>query len=196
MSSQNSSIPSELVGTWSTNNNITTGPSFVDPVHGNFTVPTTPGLSFSFTSDGYFEEAYYTINGNASYPQCVTSVLQWQHGSFNVTTNHTINTYPIEADGRMNLTNPCMSGGYWDGTAQYYYQPETYEGYTIDASGKLTLIRFDGQPLRPMTLISSDPIMWPMQLDAPKSSDGSFNSSFNVWLYLMFLVLSILYLLV
>jgi hypothetical protein len=135
-------------------------------------------------------------NFPASYPQCVTSVLQWQHGSFNVTTNHTINTYPIEADGRMNLTNPCMSGGYWDGTAQYYYQPETYEGYTIDASGKLTLIRFDGQPLRPMTLISSDPIMWPMQLDAPKSSDGSFNSSFNVWLYLMFLVLSILYLLV
>lgn len=67
MSSQNISIPSELVGTWSTNNNITCGPTFIDPVRGNFSVPSNPGSSFSFTSDGYFEEAYYTINANGEF---------------------------------------------------------------------------------------------------------------------------------
>ncbi|CAO3680952.1 unnamed protein product [Umbelopsis ramanniana] len=190
MSSQNISIPSELVGTWSTNNNITCGPTFIDPVRGNFSVPSNPGSSFSFSSDGYFEEAFYTINGNASYPQCVTSVLQWQHGSFNVTTNHTISTAPIEEDGRMNLTNPCMSGGYWDGTAQYYYQPETYAGYSIDDTGKLTLIRFDGQPLRPMTLLSKDPIMWPITLDMSKASSSILNTPSNQCLLLLLLVLS------
>lgn len=68
MSSPSSSIPSELVGTWSTNNNITCGPSFIDPVLGNFSVPSKPGLSMSFTADGYFEEAYYAINGNCKHP--------------------------------------------------------------------------------------------------------------------------------
>lgn len=129
-------------------------------------------------------------NFQASYPQCVTSVLQWQHGSFNVTTNHTISTAPIEEDGRMNLTNPCMSGGYWDGTAQYYYQPETYAGYSIDDTGKLTLIRFDGQPLRPMTLLSKDPIMWPITLDMSKASSSILNTPSNQCLLLLLLVLS------
>ncbi|KAG2176306.1 hypothetical protein INT43_005540, partial [Umbelopsis isabellina] len=141
-SSNTSDIPSELIGTWSTDGEISSGPSFIDPVRGNFSVPSHPGLSITFTSNGYFEEAYYTKVGNSSYPECVTSVLQWQHGTFNTTSNHTINTSPIEADGRMNLTNPCMHGGHWDGSAQYYYQPETFAGYTMD-NGSLTLIRFD-----------------------------------------------------
>lgn len=129
----------------------------------------------------------------ASYPQCVTNVLQWQHGSFNVTNNHTIYTSPIEADGRMNLTNPCITGGHWDGTAQYYYQPETFAGYAIDGSGMLTLIQFDGEPLRPMTLISSNPIMWPMQLDYSAAS-GCVHHSSNPLLFITAIALAIVYL--
>ncbi|CAM0138101.1 Reversal of tor2 lethality [Umbelopsis sp. WA50703] len=190
MSSNTSVIPSELVGTWSTGGNITSGPGFINPVLGNFSVPNHPGLSITFTSNGYFEEAYYTNVGNSSYPQCVTAVLQWQHGSFNISSNHTINTSPIAADGRMNLTNPCMTGGYWDGTAQYYYQPETFAGYTMN-NGSLTLIRFDGMPLRPMTLLSRDPIMWPIQLDY-STSDASLRYSLNIFTALIALVVFII----
>lgn len=37
---------------------------FYDPVNEKFTEPKHPGISYSFTADGYFEEAYYRAVAN------------------------------------------------------------------------------------------------------------------------------------
>jgi hypothetical protein len=44
--------------------------SFADPMNNNkpFNYPANTGISFSFTDDGYFEEAQYRFNSNGSSP--------------------------------------------------------------------------------------------------------------------------------
>ena len=53
-------FPDELVGTWvSKSRSVVTGPEFYDPVADKFTEPKHAGIAYSFTSDGWFEQAYY-----------------------------------------------------------------------------------------------------------------------------------------
>ena len=62
-----------LVGTWTTKSkSVLTGPGFYNPVTDKMTEPNHPGISYSFTADGFFEEAYYrTIsNRESSTPIC------------------------------------------------------------------------------------------------------------------------------
>ena len=54
------SIDPKLVGTWTTSSKkVVTGPGFYDPVNDKMTEPSLPGISYSFTQDGWYEEAYY-----------------------------------------------------------------------------------------------------------------------------------------
>ncbi|WEW59577.1 Reversal of tor2 lethality [Emydomyces testavorans] len=54
-----------LVGTWSTKSQkVITGPGFYDPIKDRFQEPDNTGISYSFTTDGYFEEAYYRAISN------------------------------------------------------------------------------------------------------------------------------------
>lgn len=48
--------------------------SFYDPVNDNLIEPELAGISYSFTSDGYYEEAYYrAISNRTSTPvSCLT----------------------------------------------------------------------------------------------------------------------------
>ena len=55
----------QLVGTWTTKSrSVFTGPGFYDPVKDKMTEPALTGISYSFTVDGYYEEAYYRAGSN------------------------------------------------------------------------------------------------------------------------------------
>lgn len=54
-----------LVGTWTTKSkSVFTGPGFYNPVIDKITEPNHPGISYSFTADGFYEEAYYRAISN------------------------------------------------------------------------------------------------------------------------------------
>lgn len=58
------SFPS-LTGTWrSKSGAVLTGPGFYDPVNEKFIEPALTGISYSFTDDGWYEEAYYRAVSN------------------------------------------------------------------------------------------------------------------------------------
>lgn len=62
-------VDARIVGTWSTKSNKTlTGPGFYDPVGDNLIEPSKTGISYSFTDDGYYEEAYYRAVANRAFP--------------------------------------------------------------------------------------------------------------------------------
>jgi hypothetical protein len=66
--------PDELVGTWVTKSRaVVTGPGFYDPVADKFIEPQHAGISYSFTSDGYFEQAFYRSIPNPGTPKCPSS---------------------------------------------------------------------------------------------------------------------------
>jgi len=59
---------SELVGTWTTKSeSVFTGQGFFDSVEDRLIEPKHPGISYSFTSDGYYEAAYYRALANREY---------------------------------------------------------------------------------------------------------------------------------
>jgi hypothetical protein len=56
-----------IAGTWSSGSKkVLTGPGFCNPASSTFTYPATAGISYSFTDDGYFEEALYRFTGNGT----------------------------------------------------------------------------------------------------------------------------------
>lgn len=58
-------IDPNLVGTWTTKSKaVFTGPGFYNPVTDKLTEPNHPGISYSFTEDGHYEEAYYRAISN------------------------------------------------------------------------------------------------------------------------------------
>lgn len=62
-------IDPNLVGTWTTGSRtVFTGPGFYDPVKDEMKEPSLPGISYSFTSDGFYEEAYYRAVANRELP--------------------------------------------------------------------------------------------------------------------------------
>lgn len=55
----------ELVGTWTTKSrSVVTGPDFYDPINDRLLEPRLTGISYSFTADGYYEQAYYRAVSN------------------------------------------------------------------------------------------------------------------------------------
>ncbi|PVH94270.1 hypothetical protein DM02DRAFT_633866 [Periconia macrospinosa] len=132
------SLPvTDLVGTWSSKSNSTlTGPGFYDPIKDSFIEPKHTGISYSFTADGHYEEAYYRAianrtsshvlflrfnnrtyiaeleyqadeNGVAKNPKCPKGIIQWQHGTFKKLANGSLELTPIETDGRQMYSDPC-----------------------------------------------------------------------------------------
>jgi Chaperone for protein-folding within the ER, fungal len=58
-------VDGALAGTWTTKSKtVLTGPGFYNPVTDRLTEPNHPGISYSFTEDGYYEEAYYRAISN------------------------------------------------------------------------------------------------------------------------------------
>lgn len=101
-----------------------------------FTEPKHPGISYSFSADGYYEEAYYRAVANRTFsirdllhqsdhgpnrfcdgtrltvcvaqnPKCPQGIIQWQHGKFSKLTNGSLVLEPIKVDGRQVYSDPC-----------------------------------------------------------------------------------------
>jgi hypothetical protein len=142
----------------------------IDP----FKYPNVTGISYSFTDDGYFEEAQYRFLANGlsrfhfcciklklipttcnatvgSSPQCVEAVVIWQHGRYTILPNNSIALDPsvFAADGRVQVQNPCSAT---TKLLTYYQQPVLFAGWemAIDlnrAAYSMQLLRFDGSLL-------------------------------------------------
>ncbi|KAF1832552.1 hypothetical protein BDW02DRAFT_570941 [Decorospora gaudefroyi] len=162
---QASTVPADLVGTWNSKANSTiTGPDFYDPVNEKFTEPKHTGISYSFTADGYFEEAYYRAVANPKNPECPKGLMQWQHGKFEKLANGSLVLKPIKVDGRQLYSDPCA---YEHAVYTRYNASELFERYeyvAVDLYHKiprLTLYKWDGSPMMPLYLAMSPPKMLP-----------------------------------
>ncbi|KAF2452744.1 chaperone for protein-folding within the ER, fungal-domain-containing protein, partial [Lineolata rhizophorae] len=163
----------QLTGTWSTKSNKTlTGPGFYDPVNEEMFEPDHTGISYSFTDDGYFEEAYYRAIANPVNPACPSAIMQWQHGTFEKHANGSLTLTPIAVDGRQLLSEPCK---YDEAIYTRYNVTELFEKYQVYVDPyhnvlRLDLYKFDGSPMHPMYLVYKPPKMLPTQTLNPTAT--------------------------
>jgi hypothetical protein len=157
---------SSIEGTWSSGaRHVQTGVNFANPVESTFTYPATPGISYSFTDDGFFEEALYRFSGNGTDPRCIIGIVQFQHGKHQLLANGSIVLHPFAQDGRQQVQNPCAAQS---NVLRQFNQTTLFQSWRIfvDPQGndKLHLFRFDGAPFPPMFRVSTTPSMLPTRL--------------------------------
>ncbi|TKA31381.1 hypothetical protein B0A50_02227 [Salinomyces thailandicus] len=156
--------PGDIVGTWSTKSKQTlTGPGFYDPIDERLIEPSKPGISYSFTADGWYEEAYYRAIANPTNPKCPSGIMQWQHGNWVMNGTGSLILTPIAVDGRQLLSSPC---DYDDGIYTRYNTSEVFERYSVYTDpyhnvARLDLFQFDGSPMHPMYIAYTSPEMLP-----------------------------------
>ncbi|KIV93733.1 hypothetical protein PV10_04927 [Exophiala mesophila] len=166
----------QLVGTWTTKSRkVLTGPGFYNPVEDRFIEPELAGISYSFTADGFFESAYYRAVANPTTPQCPSAVLQWQHGTYTIGADGSINMTPFGVDGRQLTSSPCS---YDEAIYIRYDQPEKMERYEVRTDPfhnvpRLNLFRFNGVPVQPLYKHYLTPQMLPTQTLNPTSTPSA-----------------------
>ncbi|KAE8376006.1 protein rot1 [Aspergillus bertholletiae] len=163
---------SNLVGTWSTKSRkVVTGPDFYDPINDKFLEPNLTGISYSFTEDGHYEEAYYRAVANPVDPSCPKGIMQWQHGKFILNSDGSLELTPIASDGRQLISDPCSSS---IATYTRYNQTETFNVSKDPYHGiqRLDLKSFDDSPMHPMYLVYQPPQMLPTTTLNPVSETG------------------------
>ncbi|KAI9839228.1 MAG: Reversal of tor2 lethality [Sarea resinae] len=168
---------SQLVGTWTTKSRkVLTGPGFYDPVGEKFIEPDLTGISYSFTADGFFEEAYYRAISNPTNPSCPSGIMQFQHGKYTVASNGSLLLTPFAVDGRQLLSEPCEAT---NAVYTRYNQSEIFEKlpqrYEVQTDGyhnvlRLNLYQFDGTPMNPMYIAYKPPQMLPTQTLNPTAT--------------------------
>ncbi|KAJ5466659.1 Protein r.t1.c1 [Penicillium diatomitis] len=154
----------ELVGTWTTkSHNVLTGPGFYDPLRDRFLEPNLTGISYSFSADGYYEQALYRALANPTEPSCPTGMMQWQHGSYVLLANGSLILTPIAVDGRQLLSEPCKKD-----TSTYirYNNTELVKAFAVQVDPyhgvrRLDLTQGDGKIMQPMYLAYTTPKMLP-----------------------------------
>ncbi|KAL7271959.1 Reversal of tor2 lethality [Rhizina undulata] len=162
-----------LTGTWSSKSNaVFTGPDFYDPVTEKMTEPRLTGSSYSFTDDGYFEEALYLAIANPTEPSCPSAVMQWQHGTYIIASNGSLVLHPIMVDGRQLYSAPCENK---QSIYTRYNETKVYEKWVIiqdeyRGNYRLNLYKFEGTPMNPMYLAFRPPQMLPTQTLNPTSA--------------------------
>lgn len=153
-----------IYGTWSSGSqNVVTGAGFAQPANMSFIYPKTTGMSYSFTSDGYYEIARYRMNGNGTSPNCITGVMNWCHGTYELVSNGSITMTPF-GDGYQQIQDPCAAISNFMETyndTELYVQWSIYQDPTLGYM--LQLYQFDGSPLPPMAQLSTSPNMLPTQ---------------------------------
>jgi len=154
-----------IVGTWSSGSRaVQTGPGFANPANLTFTYPRTTGISFSFSADGFYEVARYRFLGNGSHPTCITGVIGWAHGNYDLHANGSIGFRPL-GDGYQQIQDPCAAVSNF---IEPYNMTEFYRNWRIfqdPTDGyKLHLFGFDGAPLAPQFQVSTTPTMLPSRL--------------------------------
>lgn len=170
-----------IVGTWSSKSNtVFTGPGFYDPIDELLIEPALPGISFSFTDDGYFEQAIYQVKSNPKNHSCATAVLIFQHGTYEKADNGSLTLTPFAVDGRQLLSDPCNDGGV--SIYSRYNQTSFYKAHSVMVDPyygryKLTLYAFDGAPLQPMYLAYRPAMMLPTVTLNPTDSAADTSGS-------------------
>lgn len=175
---------SELVGTWlSKSNTVFTGPGFYDPVDELLIEPALPGISYSFTEDGHYEEAMYRILSNPQNHSCPIASITYQHGSYELLSNGSLVLTPLAVDGRQLLSDPC---GYSESKAQYtrYVQATWFKTFQVMISpyhGRYTLqiFQFDGSLMQPLYLAYRPPLMLPTYALNPTDASSKSATSLS-----------------
>ncbi len=129
---------------------VLTGLNFYDPANNSFIYPTTAGQSYSFTNDGYWEQALYLYNTNPAKPNCVSAQLIWQHGTYLLNSNNTLTLNIFKGDGRQQVSSRCAENSNY---VQSYDQVENMQGFEIHLDTHynspayvLKMYEFDGTP--------------------------------------------------
>ncbi|EKM79251.1 hypothetical protein AGABI1DRAFT_113834 [Agaricus bisporus var. burnettii JB137-S8] len=169
-----------LIGTWSSGSkHVLTGPGFANPANQSFNYPPTTGISYSFT-DTFYELSRYRFNSNGSDPTCITGVIGWSHGKYQLNTNGSMTLFPFP-DGYQQIQDPCAAVSNF--IEDYRITEELYVQWAIFVDPtfgpKLHLNQFDGAPLAPMFQVSSQPNMLPTQ-PLRNVSDPNADSESNV----------------
>ncbi|SOV05750.1 related to ROT1 - molecular chaperone in the endoplasmic reticulum [Ustilago sp. UG-2017a] len=170
-----------LQGTWSTGaGHVLTGIDFYDPVKNSFIYPATAGQSYSFTDDGFWEQALYLYNTNPTKPNCVSAQLIWQHGTYTLNSNNTLTLTPFKGDGRQQVSDRCAENSNY---VQGYDQREYMTGFEIHLDTHyntpvyyLKLYQFDGSPKPLLYQVFDPPQMLPTQ-PLHEEVIGELNSS-------------------
>ncbi|ESK85862.1 rot1 protein [Moniliophthora roreri MCA 2997] len=151
-----------IVGTWSTGNkDVRTGPDFANPSNVSFTYPANTGESYSFSDDGWYEISRFRMNSNASEPNCITAVMYWTHGTYELLPNGSIATYP-NGDGYQQIQDPCAPISNFFENANYTELFTQWRIFLDPTFGpKLHMWKFDGNPVAPMFQLSTTPTMLP-----------------------------------
>lgn len=97
-----------------------------------------------------------------SEPTCITGVIGWVHGTYDVLTNGSLIMTPF-GDGFQQIQEPCAAKSNF---FEDYNMTELYTSWRIylDATTggyKLHLFNFDGSPVAPLFQVSSTPNMLP-----------------------------------
>lgn len=116
-------LPLTLIPFSTRSNKTLTGPGFYNPIKDELIEPSRTGISYSFTNDGWYEEAYYRAISNPAEPACPGGIMQWQHGRFYMDANGSLILQPIAVDGRQLLSEPCT---YDNGIYTRYNQSELF----------------------------------------------------------------------
>lgn len=167
----------QLYGTWSSKSNqVFTGPGFYDPVDELLIEPSLPGISYSFTEDGHFEQATYLVTGNAKDPSCPSAALTFQHGTYELLDNGTLILNPITVDGRQLVSDPCNDKGI--STYSRYNQTMTFNSFYVQLDSyhgmyKLQLYQFDKSLLQPLYLAYRPPMMLPTETLNPTTTSST-----------------------
>lgn len=165
-----------LIGTWSSKSNtVFTGPGFYDPVDELLIEPALPGISYSFTEDGHWEEAIYQVTANAQQHNCPAAAVTFQHGTYEILSNGSLLLTPIEVDGRQLISQPCEDNGV--STYTRYNQTELFEKYLVEVDPyygryRLRLYQWDGTPTQPLYLAYRPPMMLPTDTMNPTATGG------------------------
>lgn len=173
----------ELEGTWSSkSNSVFTGPGFYDPVDELLIEPALPGISYSFTADGHYEEALYRVVSNAQDHACPIASVTYQHGTYELLANGSLVLTPIAVDGRQLLSDPCGDVGPDKSQYSRYVQPtwfKTYQVFVDPYHGQWTLqiYQFDGSKMQPLYLAYKPPLMLPTSALNPTDSASETDSS-------------------
>lgn len=184
VSEADQNLMNQLEGTWtSKSHQVYTGSEFYDPIDELLIEPSLPGISFSFTSDGYWEEARYIVTPNPKDPSCPQAIMIYQHGTYSFSsTNGSLMLYPFASDGRQLLSDPCNDSG--TSTYSRYQNINVVKWFLVEfdeynGCNKLTLYQYDGSPMQPMYIAYKPPVMLPTQVLNPTSSidTGAFGAS-------------------
>lgn len=99
-----------------------------------------------------------------SQPTCITGVMNWVHGQYELLSNGSMAMTPF-GDGFQQIQDPCAAQSNFVETynlTELYVQWRIFQD-PIDGF-KLHLFQFDGSPLAPQFQVSTQPNMLPTQL--------------------------------